>query len=193
MSTFLYALLAVLVLGVASFVFGRVVRAYLKFRGTRLVTCPENKKTAAVEVNAREAAWKAVLGQSGVHFHLKECSRWPKRRDCGQECLAQIAESPEECLLKKILEKWYQGQTCVLCGNPFEEIHWYEHKPGLLSPEGQAARWREFRPEDIPGVLSTYLPVCWDCRVAETFRREHPELVVDRRWSPKERARMSRK
>jgi hypothetical protein len=29
-------------------------------------------------------------------------------------------------------------------------------------------------------VLSTHLPVCWDCHIARRFRREHPALVVDR-------------
>ena len=28
--------------------------------------------------------------------------------------------------------------------------------------------------------MGTHLPVCWNCHIAESFRREHPELVVDR-------------
>ena len=31
-----------------------------------------------------------------------------------------------------------------------------------------------------PVMLDSYLPVCWDCHIAESFRREHPELVTDR-------------
>jgi hypothetical protein len=26
------------------------------------------------------------------------------------------------------------------------------------------------------------MPVCWGCYVAQSFRREHPELVVYRPW-----------
>jgi hypothetical protein len=37
-----------------------------------------------------------------------------------------------------------------------------------------------FRPEQIPDVLSDHKPVCWDCDVAERFRRRHPELVTER-------------
>jgi hypothetical protein len=25
-------------------------------------------------------------------------------------------------------------------------------------------------------------PVCWSCHIAESFRRTHPELIVDRPW-----------
>jgi hypothetical protein len=34
---------------------------------------------------------------------------------------------------------------------------------------------------DIQTVMSTYTPVCWDCYLAQSFRRDHPEMVVDRR------------
>jgi hypothetical protein len=28
--------------------------------------------------------------------------------------------------------------------------------------------------------LDAYLPVCWDCHIAGSFRREHADLVTDR-------------
>jgi hypothetical protein len=31
-------------------------------------------------------------------------------------------------------------------------------------------------------VLQTHLPVCWDCYIAQTFRRDHPDMVVYRPW-----------
>jgi hypothetical protein len=70
----------------------------------------------------------------------------------------------------------------VLCGKPLEEIDWLEHKPALMSPEQKTVEWHEVRAEKLPEVLSTHLPVCWNCHIAETFRREFPELVVDRPW-----------
>jgi hypothetical protein len=30
--------------------------------------------------------------------------------------------------------------------------------------------------------LQTHLPVCWDCYIAQTFRLEHPDMVVFRPW-----------
>ena len=50
-------IIAVLVMAVALFVFRAVpgVRAFFKFRGERLVTCPETKMPEAVHVSAKEA------------------------------------------------------------------------------------------------------------------------------------------
>jgi hypothetical protein len=31
-------------------------------------------------------------------------------------------------------------------------------------------------------VLETHLPVCWDCYIAQSFVREHPDQVVYRPW-----------
>lgn len=192
MTTLIYLLVALLAAALAYFVLGRIIRAYLKFRGTRLVTCPETEATAAVQVNAAEAAWRGALSRTSAPFHLNECSRWPEQKDCGQECLREISESPEDCLLRSILEKWYADKSCACCGKTFGEIHWYDHKPGLMSPEGRPLSWNVFRPEEIPEILETFLPVCWDCVIAERFRLEHPELVIDRQWGPEERARLSR-
>jgi len=70
------------------------LRVYFKFRGTRLVTCPETHKPAVVGVAARSMGLQAIL--SAPCLHLSECSRWPMRQGCGQECLSQIEERPSE-------------------------------------------------------------------------------------------------
>ncbi len=186
----IYLIAAVLALAALYLVlsaFGGVVktltvwaRPYLRFRSTRLVTCPETKEPAGVRLDARHAAVTAALGDPDLR--LKECTRWPERRNCGQECLKQIEAAPEDCLVRNILTKWYQGKPCVYCGKPLGEINWLEHRPALMSPERNTVEWRQLRPETIPRVLATHLPVCWNCHIAETFRRQHPELVVDRDW-----------
>jgi hypothetical protein len=51
-----------------------------------------------------------------------------------------------------------------------------------MDDEGLARPWPDVAPETLPQVLATHKPVCFDCYVAETFRREHPELVVDNPW-----------
>ena len=158
--------------------------AYLKYRGTRLVSCPETKETAAVEVDVKYAALSASMGERGIR--LKDCSRWPERRDCGQQCLDQIVSAPEDCLVRNILTKWYEGKTCVFCGKALGEIGWLDHKPAFVSRERITLEWKEIPPETIPVVLQTHKPVCWDCHIAETFRRRYPELVVDRPWKPGE-------
>ena len=92
----------------------------------------------------------------------------------------QIESAPEACLVRNILADWYHGKSCALCRRDFHAIHWHDHKPGLVPPNGDIPSWDAFRPEQVVDVLATHRPVCWDCRVAETFRRQHPGLVTDR-------------
>ena len=107
---------------------------YLKFRGARLVTCPETNDYAAVGVDAEHAAFTGAWGRADLR--LRECSRWPEREGCGQECLRQIEAAPADCLVRTILTRWYGGKSCALCGRPLGEIQWLEHRPALRSPEG---------------------------------------------------------
>jgi hypothetical protein len=154
------------------------VGAYLKFRGTRVVTCPETKTTVALELDAGRAALTAGLHEP--ELRVTSCSHWPERQDCGQRCLEQIRSAPDGCLARAMLSSWYRGKSCVTCGRALGEIDWMERKPALMSPEGPTVEWHEVPAERLPQVLSTHSPMCWSCHVAETFRREHPELVVDR-------------
>ncbi|MCC6858407.1 MAG: hypothetical protein IT158_07595 [Bryobacterales bacterium] len=157
-----------------------VVPAFLKHRGKRLITCPENQAPAAVEVDAMHAAVTTGLGHTVLQ--LNTCSRWPERRDCGQECLSQIAASPTGCLVRSTASQWYQGQSCVFCGKAFGEIHWMEHQPALLGPDGRTVKWSDVRAETLPEVLATHKPVCWNCHIVETLRTSRPELVAERPW-----------
>jgi len=181
--------IAVLALAVGLFVFRAIpaLRAYFEYRGKRLITCPENHKTEAVDVAAGEAAVGAFLSEPTLH--LKACSRWPEREDCGQECLRQIEADPENCLVWNIVSRWYEGKKCVFCRKIFGELHHLDHTPALLSPENKTVEWRELRPEQLPEVFSTHRPVCWNCHVTQTFRHLHPELVVDREYEPKRMVR----
>jgi hypothetical protein len=154
------------------------IKTYFNMRGKRLVRCPENQQHAAVELDAKGAARQAFLGSP--YFRLSDCSRWPKREGCGQECLRQIELAPEECLVKNYAARWYEGKKCAYCGKVIEKVDWLGHTPALLNPQKQTVYWDKIPPEKLGDVFSTYAPVCWDCHITETFRREHPELVVDR-------------
>ena len=111
--------IVVITLAVGLFIFRAIpgVRAYFGYRGKRLITCPETHKAAAVDVAAREAAIGAFLSEPTLR--LTECSRWPERKDCGQECLKQIEVSPENCLVWNIVSNWYDGKQCVFCHKIF--------------------------------------------------------------------------
>lgn len=40
--------------------------------------------------------------------------------------------------------------------------------------------WNEIPAERLHEVFETHLPICWNCYIAEIFRHDHPELVLDR-------------
>ena len=165
-------------IGALYYLYRTAARTYLKSRGVRVVTCPENTQPAAVKIDATHAAAKSLF--STPHLHLQNCSRWPERKDCGQACLKQIEASPEGCLVRNILTEWYRDKSCAVCGKPIGEIHWADHKPALLSPARKTLAWEDVQPQDIPATLASHSPVCWNCHIVQTFCREHPELVVDR-------------
>jgi len=178
MTTAAYLIVIVLV-ATASFVgIWWVVRAFSQYRGTKIVTCPETGRPAVVEVDAPHASMTSIVGLPDIR--LENCSRWPLREQCGQECLTDLDVAPGQCLVSGVLMRWYRGKPCVFCGKPFEELHWIDHKPALMSPEGTLVRWRGVSVENFSTVLETHLPVCWNCYIAQSFRREHPDLVVYR-------------
>ena len=156
----------IVLLGLVGWGFWRAVRAYLKFRGKRIVACPETKQPAAVDM----ATWHiAITGAfRGPSLRLRDCSRWRQRAPCDQACLALIEAAPEECLVLTILSKWYQGKACTCCGRPIGQIRRWWHNPCLLSPDMRLLEWKDIPAENIPLVLRTHAPVCWTCLVAET-------------------------
>lgn len=151
----------------------------LRWRGTRLVRCPETRAPAAVDIDLKQAFVSGLLGAE--RLRLRDCSRWPERAGCGEDCLAQVERDPEDCRVVAVVAEWYAGKKCAYCGHRFEQIHWHDHRPALRDPQGATVQWSDVRPEQLPALFDTCLPVCWDCHVAESFRKEHPELVVDRR------------
>lgn len=157
-----------------------LARSFSKYRGTRIVTCPETKRPTIVEVDAVHAFLTSAVGQPDIR--LKECTRWPLKEQCGQECLMDLDVAPERCLVSGVLMRWYSEKNCVYCKKPFPELHWVDHRPALLSPDGQLVTWNEVNPDKLLQVLETYSAVCWDCFIAQRFLLDHPDLVVFRPW-----------
>ena len=154
------------------------VRAYVRHRESRLIICPQNGEATIVEVDAMHAALTSTLGQPDVR--LQNCGRWPIHQACGQECLMQLDVASPDCLLRGVLMRWYESKSCVYCRKTFELIHFIDHKPALLSPDNELLEWNELGTNDFQTVLKTYKPVCWDCYIAQSFVREHPDLVTYR-------------
>jgi len=178
-------ILILIVLGVlfaAAVIFGLAVAtgAFVRFRGERVITCPENKQPAAVHINLAQVAREAMVGK--LDLRLDQCSRWPERAGCGQDCLSQIGADPEKCLVWNLVDDWYKGKFCAYCQKPFGEIHWHDRHPALLGPDRSIVQWNEVPAENLPEVFQNSLPVCWNCYIAEDFRRKNPELVIERTW-----------
>ena len=168
----------VIVLLAAALVAFRLITAWWKYLGDRVITCPENHRPAGVTVDSSHAAWTGLA--RGPHLRLSACSRWPEMAGCGQECLSQIEASPEGCLVRRILVDWYAGKACASCGQPIGEIPPAGGKPALLLAEGISVEWKQISAELLPETLAAAKPICFACHMAQTLVREHPELVVDR-------------
>ena len=143
---FAIALLAALV-GVVLFRIIPVVCTYFQYRGKRIVTCPETLEPEAVDLAAGKAAISAFSG--GLELRIEQCSRWPERRDCGQECLDQIRADPDNYLVWNIVSHWYEGQSCALCHKHFGRLHHLD-PPALMRPDQKTIEWNSSRPSNFP-------------------------------------------
>ena len=180
MHTAAYFIVIVIIATALYFGISWLVGACSRYRGIKVVACPETERPALVEVNALHASLTSMVGRPDIR--LESCSRWPMKNQCGQECLANLDVAPGECLVSGVLMRWYRGRNCVYCGKPAEELQWMDHKPALQTPAGELVEWRGVSVENLSMVLKTHLPVCWDCYIAQSFRRDHPDLVTYRPW-----------
>jgi len=176
--TIMYVMIAALVVAAIYFGIKHFVWASTKFGGERVIICPETGKQAMVELDVQRAAISSLIGQTNLR--LESCWRWPMNQNCGQECLLQLDMADDSCLVRSVLEKWYRDKECAFCARPFEKIDLIDHKPALLNPEGISVEWSEIPVAALTEAMATYLPVCWNCHIAQSFQREHPDLVVDR-------------
>lgn len=181
MNTAAGSLIAISLIAVATWFGIRwFVRFASRYRGTKIVTCPETGKPAVVELDALHASLTSTVGPPDIR--LENCWRWPVNEQCGRECLVDLDVAPDQCLISGVLMRWYRGKKCVYCGNPFGELHWIDHQPALKLPGGRLIAWREVHMDNLWDVLETSLPVCWNCYLAQKFRLDHPDLVVYRPW-----------
>lgn len=178
----LETLLILLMAVAAGFAAWRLSRIWLRYLGRMVTTCPENQRPAGVSVDSGHALATSLGGTT--RLRLAECSRWPERAGCGQDCLRQIVDAPADCLVRNILVHWYEGKSCAWCGLPIGEIHFGERKPALLQPDQTSVEWNDVPAERLQETLERALPLCFSCHTANTMVRSHPELVIDRHRPP---------
>lgn len=180
----LWALIGTILVAIAAYFFlSGFLKTWLKYRGQRVITCPETLEPAAVHVDALKAAhWAAISGDSVLR--LDQCSRWPEKAGCGQECLSQIQTNPESCAVSTIVSNWYAGKSCSFCAKPIGPIAWHERPPAVKATTGEIREWKDIPPAELPAVFATHEPVCFNCSLSERMLIEHPDLVVSRGIPP---------
>ncbi|MBI3654338.1 MAG: hypothetical protein HY231_25200 [Acidobacteria bacterium] len=179
-SQIFFWLLGLAMLLVAGFVIRKAILAVVHYRGLRVVTCPETKEPVGVKVDTAHAALASLTDTS--ELRLKACTRWPERQDCDQNCVLQIAANPDSTRYWNILVDWYKGKPCAYCGTVFGKLEWSERKPAMVDAQQNLHEWLEVLPQNLPQILETHKPVCWNCYIAQSFRRQHPDLVVERKY-----------
>jgi hypothetical protein len=157
-------------------------RTWRLYRGIRVITCPETRRPAAVRVDTRHAV--AGMFRDTLDLRLTSCTRWPERAGCDQDCVAQIEADPNETRAETILNDCVAGERCALCRRRIPPLTRFGHRPAFRAPDGATIAVDDVAPERIYELSATHDRVCWNCHLAETFRRKYPDLVIDRPAAP---------
>jgi hypothetical protein len=163
----------------ATWQFLRMVRVWRLLSGVRVVTCTATGGPAVVRVDAGRAAANTLV-LNGPETRITECSLWATGGSCDQGCMQEALT--RESALRVVVDHWYLHRTCVYCHRLIGTAQSFGHRAALLTPQGTTREWSELPADRLLDSLRTDSPVCWNCHVAETFRREHPDLITDRPW-----------
>ena len=82
----------VTILCIATFFLVRMSVEFFRFRGWHKLLCPETGDFARVRIGAVHAAISSLLDDPDLR--VRNCSRWPERQGCGQECLRRVRYEP---------------------------------------------------------------------------------------------------
>jgi hypothetical protein len=178
-----------IVLAVSAYLWSPV-QAWRRYRGARLVPCPETGRLEAVSIDLGLATFTA-LTEGRPSVHLAGCSRWTERGRCDEPCLADVESAGLDGAVVSIVERWYHKATCRYCGQPIESACAARRPAALMGPDGITVEWSAVAPERLPEMFRTHQPVCWSCHLAETFWRTHADLVVDRTGAARHDARLT--
>jgi len=154
---------------------GRALRLWRRFGSEGLVMRAETKQPATAHIDV-------ALTVAGDRDSAPPCrplpSQWAERDTCDQPWLD--TEQLPEGSASVVVKAWARGRTCAMCRGPITESWFAGRHIALLEPTGMTREWVDVGADRLALALATSLPLCWNCHVAATFRRLHPELVTDR-------------
>lgn len=176
---FTYALFTVPLFFIGAFILTGLplalsVQNYYRNRGRRLVPCPDSGRPAEVEADSEFAFMTALRGVE--HSRLQACSRWPEKGDCGQECLEQLEDSPEN--IERFLKKWYEGKSCAICQRTLTPSDWRRSRLAVLNQQQQLFELRQMFLETLQSSLQDMRPLCWNCHQEERERQAAPPRIL---------------
>jgi len=64
------------------------VGIYRRYRRGLLVSCPETRRQASIDLSAALAATTSAFVPP--QLHIKGCTMWPEQRQCGRSCVKQL-------------------------------------------------------------------------------------------------------
>ncbi len=93
----------------------------------------------------------------------------------------QAKINPHDAATTAKLRHFFEGKVCAGCNRPIPPVHLGDQRPGLLNPRTQEEiAWDDIPATNLSAMLESHAPICSHCLIVESFRRQHPELVVDR-------------
>lgn len=89
--------------------------------------------------------------------------------------------NPHDAATTAQLKHFFEGKVCAACSRPIQPVHLGDLRPGLRNTRTlEEIAWDDIPAADLSATLESHAPICSHCLIVETFRRQHPELVVDR-------------
>lgn len=82
-------IVAILAVGILFVLVPLVIHTFGRYRGSRVLACPETGEPVRLDLDATRAALTSALGRP--RLRVSWCTLWPRRKGCAQECVA----SPE--------------------------------------------------------------------------------------------------
>jgi hypothetical protein len=70
-----------------------VADTFRRFRTKKSLRCPETGREAEVGIDAGRAALTSAFGRALLR--VKNCSLWPERKECAQDCVRSESEVEE--------------------------------------------------------------------------------------------------
>jgi hypothetical protein len=122
-------------------------------------------------------ATAAVVG-AGIYFTLR-AFRAADRPPVDAQA-ARAKNNRHDPAMTAQLKHFFEGKQCAACRRPVPPVHVGELRPGLLNTNShEAIAWNDIPAANLSATLESHVPICSNCLIIETLRRQHPELVVD--------------